>query len=175
MRKFYIFAIILLLLTSIVFSQSEATPKKTEKASFDYVGAKKCKICHKKDGIYESWSASKHATAYESLTAEQKKDKSLLKYYSTGTTKKGDLLTGVQCEACHGAGSGFKKKSIMKDREKAIAKGLIIPDEKTCLGCHNEKAPAALAKTAKGFDFDKMKAKGVHSMIPDSMRIKKTK
>ena len=29
----------------------------------EYVGAKKCKVCHKKSGIYESWEASTHATA----------------------------------------------------------------------------------------------------------------
>jgi len=48
---------------------------------------------------------------------------------------------GVSCESCHGPGSEYKKMSIMKDREKAIANGLIIPEEKVCLVCHNEKNP----------------------------------
>ena len=39
---------------------------------------------------------------------------------------------GVQCETCHGAGSGYKTNSTMKDQAKAIAKGLIIPNEKLC-------------------------------------------
>jgi len=42
----------------------------------------------------------------------------------------------VQCEACHGAGSDYKKMSIMKDREKAVANGLEIPSQATCNGCH---------------------------------------
>ncbi len=45
-------------------------------------------------------------------------------------------FAGVQCEACHGAGNDFKKMSIMKDRDAAIANGLVIPTQATCDGCH---------------------------------------
>jgi hypothetical protein len=146
---------------------TKATTKKaTDEVTHEYVGVKICKLCHTKDGIYPSWEKTKHATAYESLSAEEKKNKDLLKYYTTGTTAKGDLLTGVQCEACHGPGNDYKKMSIMKDKEKAIANGLMMPDENTCKRCHNEKAPKALAALAKDFDFKKMVAKGVHVM-PD--------
>ncbi|UCC44700.1 MAG: hypothetical protein JSU65_01870 [Candidatus Zixiibacteriota bacterium] len=140
-------------------------PAKEEKPQHTYVGVKKCKICHKKDGIYDSWAATKHATAWDSLSAEQQKDEALKPYYTTGSTPDGDLLTGIQCEACHGPGSDYKKKSIMEDREAAIAAGLIIPDATTCARCHNEKAPAKLAATAKDFDFAKMKEKGVHAKM----------
>ena len=60
MKPLYIFAIILLLLTSLVFSQTEATPKKTEKATYDYVGVKKCKICHKNamEEIFEDFNGN---------------------------------------------------------------------------------------------------------------------
>ena len=137
---------------------------KTEEAKHDYVGVKKCKICHKKSGIHASWEASKHATAWDDLTEEQQKDEAYLPYYTTGTTAKGDLLTGIQCEACHGPGADFKKKTIMQDREAAMAAGLLMVDEKTCAKCHHEKAPAKLAATAKDFDYAKMKEKGVHAM-----------
>lgn len=146
----------------------------TKKAKHDYIGVKKCKICHKKDGIHPSWAKSKHAIAWDSLSAEDQKNKDLLKYYTTGTTAKGDLLTGIQCEVCHGPGSDYKKKSIMEDKEKSIANGLLIPDEKTCKGCHNEKAPKALAALAKDFDFKKMVAKGVHDM-PEKKEAKEKK
>ena len=53
---------------------------------------------------------------------------------------------------------------IMEDREQAIANGLLIPDEKTCLKCHNADAPEALAASAKDFNFEKMRATGVHAM-----------
>ena len=146
-----------------VFSLTVAGDKK--EAKHEYIGAKKCKMCHKKDGIFDSWMKTKHATAWDGLTDEQKKDEALKPFYTTGINKKGELLTGVQCEACHGPGSDFKKKSIMQDREKAIANGLIIPDEKTCLKCHNADAPTkTLAATAKDFSFKKMKVTGVHAL-----------
>lgn len=145
----------------------------TEEVKHEYVGVKKCKICHKKDGIFPSWEQTPHATAWERLSEEAKKDESLKKYYTTGTTAKGELLTGVQCEACHGAGADYKKKSIMQDREKSIAAGLIITDESTCKSCHNDKAPPALAKLAKDFDFKKLVVKGVHDLPVDSSAAKK--
>jgi len=132
------------------------------KADHTYVGVKQCKMCHKKDGIFESWSASKHATAWDSLSAENQKNEVYKPFYTTGV-KDTVLLTGVQCEACHGAGSDYKKKSVMENKEAAIAAGLVIPDAKVCAKCHNEKAPGKLAETAKDFDFAKMKEKGVHA------------
>ncbi len=81
--------------------------------------------------------------------------------HSTGTTAKGERLTGVQCEVCHGPGSDYKKMSIMKDREQAVANGLLIPDEKTCLACHNENVPEEFRSKEK-FDYEKMKAAGIH-------------
>jgi mono/diheme cytochrome c family protein len=137
-----------------------------EKVEHSYVGAKKCKICHKKDGVFPSWEATAHATAFDKLTDEQKADETYLKFYTTGTDEKGVLLEGVQCEACHGPGSDYKKKSVMEDREASIAAGLLIPDAETCARCHNADAPGALAATAKDFDFEKMKEKGVHVMKP---------
>lgn len=136
---------------------------KKEEAKHEYVGVKKCKICHKKDGIFESWSTTKHATAFDDLSAEDQAKEELKPFYTTGTTAKGVVLTGVQCEACHGPGADFKKKSIMQNLEKAVAAGLIIPDEKTCARCHNEKAPGVLGTSAKDFDFAKKKEKGVHA------------
>lgn len=135
-----------------------------EEVKHEYIGATKCKMCHKKDGTFESWAATKHATAWDSLSAEDQKSEEIKKFYTTGTTAKDELLTGVQCEACHGPGSDYKSKKIMEDREQAVANGLVIPDEKTCLKCHNADAPAALAATAKDFNFEKMRAAGVHAM-----------
>ena len=151
--------LIALLLSAVIAEEEEVT--------HEYVGAKKCKICHKKDGIFESWLATKHATAWDSLSAEDQAKDELEAFYTTGTTAKGDLLTGVQCEACHGPGSDYKKKKIMEDREAAVAAGLLIPDQETCTRCHNEKAPAKLATTAEEFDFAKMKEKGIHVMLAE--------
>ncbi len=164
MRTLAILTAVLILIVSIGMAQDAAK----KEVKHEYVGAKKCKMCHTKDGTFPSWSESKHATAFDSLSAAEQKDEKLLPYYTTGTTAKGDLLTGVQCEACHGAGADYKKKKIMKDQKASIAAGLIIPTEETCKKCHNAKAPAKLAATAKDFDFAKMVAKGVHAMPADS-------
>ncbi len=64
---------------------------------------------------------------------------------------------GVSCESCHGPGSAYKKMKIMKDHEKSLANGLIVPTEKVCKTCHNEKNPFH-----KPFDFKKMVAKVQH-------------
>lgn len=146
------------------FSQDE---KAEAEAKYEFIGAKKCIMCHKKDNTGPTWEESAHATAWDKLTDEQKKDPIFIKYYTTGKDAKGELLTGVQCEACHGAGSEYKSMKVMKDREASIAAGLVIPDEKLCMGCHGaEDAPAAVKAVAKDFNYEKAVASGVHAMPP---------
>ena len=64
---------------------------------------------------------------------------------------------GVQCESCHGAGGDYKSMSVMKDRQKSIDAGLIMPTEKVCRSCHNTKSP-----NFKGFNFKKYYEKIKH-------------
>lgn len=158
MRTKLIVTLMIVAFAAVMFSMAVA-----EDAKHEFVGTKKCKMCHKKDGIFESWSASKHATAWDNLSDADKKNKDLAKYYTTGTDAKGVALNNIQCEACHGAGADYKKKSIMKDQAKAVAAGMVIPTAELCLGCHNDKAPAAVAAVAKDFDFAKAVAKGAHA------------
>ncbi|MBN2225855.1 MAG: cytochrome c3 family protein [candidate division Zixibacteria bacterium] len=149
-----------------------AQEKKAEEPKHEYVGDDKCKMCHKKDGVHPSWLETKHAKAWESLKPEDQKKEECVGCHSTGTTAKGELLTGVQCEVCHGPGSDYKKMSIMKDREQAIANGLLIPDEKTCLQCHNEKVPEEFRAKEK-FDYERMKATGIHVLATKEAEEKK--
>jgi len=113
-----------------------ALPAARLQAQHSYVGADKCKICHKLQ--YDSWLATKHAKATEDAksSTKWKFDASCL---SCHATNKDETLAGVQCEACHGPGSDYKAMSIMKDREKAVANGLIIPTQATCDSCHDGK------------------------------------
>lgn len=77
---------------------------------------------------------------------------------STAFAESFNLEDGIQCESCHGPGSEYKSMKIMSkskyasqrdvQHELAINSGLLAPDEKTCLKCHNEKSPAF-----KGFDY----------------------
>lgn len=105
-------------------------------AQHSYIGAEKCKMCHKVQ--YDSWLTTRHAKATETAKASTKWkfDASCL---SCHATNKDEALSGVQCEACHGPGSDYKTMSIMKDREKAVANGLIIPTQETCNSCHDGK------------------------------------
>jgi len=125
---------------------------------YDYIGAAKCKMCHNKSATgaqYKVWAGNAHAKAYESLVGEEKNDPKCLKCHTTvGHVDPNFIATlkveeGVSCESCHGPGSGYKSNSVMKSREKSIAKGLIIPDEKLCKTCHNEESPHY-----KGFNYE---------------------
>ena len=152
--------VVVLAFTCAAMAQEAA---KVEAPKHTFVGVKACTMCHKKDGIADSYAATVHATAWDKLTEADKKNEALKPFYTTGTTATGELLPNVQCEACHGAGSDYKKMSVMKDKAAAIAAGLVMPDAKVCANCHNEKAPGKLGATAKDFSFEKAKAKGVHA------------
>lgn len=158
----------------------EARPEADEKAKHKFMGVANCKMCHQKkeDGEqFKQWKESKHAKAYETLASDKAKEiakkkgiddpqksPQCLKCHTTGHgasaelfDKKFVLADGVQCESCHGAGGDYWKKEVMKDREKSIANGLILPDEKMCKTCHNQESP-----TYEEFKFDEFLKKVQH-------------
>ena len=147
--------------------------EKTEKVAHEYVGAKKCKTCHKAQ--FNSWLETKHATAFNALSDKEKKKEGCVTCHQTGTTAKGVLLEGVQCEACHGPGKDYKSPKIMskkkwpaapeKHMKMAIEAGLNYPTEETCTRCHTKEGNPNF----KPFDFDKSKPK-VHVMSADSTK-----
>jgi hypothetical protein len=170
-KKSIVFAVILAL---AIFSLTAAG------ADFKYVGSEKCKMCHKTEkqgNQFGIWEASAHAKAFATLASEeskkiaakmeiadpQKSDKCLVCHvtaFGVADSLKDTTLTlaeGVGCEVCHGPGSDYKKMSTMKDRAKAIEAGLLIPDEKTCLKCHNETSP-----TYKPFKYAERQAQIAH-------------
>jgi hypothetical protein len=73
------------------------------------IGATKCKMCHKVQ--FTSWQASSHA----------------------------GLDPVLDCESCHGPGSLYKKKSVMKVRKLAEIAGMVLPDVGFCTeSCHSD-------------------------------------
>ena len=146
-----------------------------------YVGVKKCAMCHKsesKGNQHGQWLSSAHAKAYERLaspeaqgsakskgvTGNPQEAPQCVKCHVVGYGEDASLFTesfikadGVQCEACHGAGSDYLGLSVMKDKAKAIAAGLIIPTKETCVKCHNPESP-----NYKEFDYDKYYSKIAH-------------
>ncbi len=111
LKKWVIYLILALLLFGIPFIAYTY-------AAEEYVGAKKCKLCHLK--IYKSWGQTKHATAFDVLSPgknEDAKKKASLdpqkdytsdaKFIECHTTGNNADFPGIQCEACHGAGKKF--------------------------------------------------------------------
>lgn len=130
-----------------------------------FKGVQSCKICHKADKIYPTWEETAHAGAFNSLPEDQRTNETCLECHATGVNEKGEVLEGVQCEACHGPGSAYSPKSVMEDRAKAIAAGLVIPDQHTCVRCHTDELPKACGvPMQENFAFDLMKIKGVHAL-----------
>ncbi|RMF56350.1 MAG: cytochrome C554 [Calditrichaeota bacterium] len=160
------------------------TAQAQSKAAFKYGGVATCKACHltKKSGAqYKVWKASPHAKAFATLKSEKalviakkrgiddpSKSEKCVKCHVTAfgvdAKLKGPKLTeeeGVSCEACHGPGSAYRKRKVMKDifagKVQGEKYGLVIPDEKVCVKCHNEESP-----TFKTFNFKEMSAKIAH-------------
>ena len=125
---------------------------------FTYIGAGKCKICHKsekKGKQFPIWEGSKHSKSFAALKSEKAKEMAqeqgvenplespkCLKCHSPLFEKAPELKEeGVTCEVCHGPGSAYKKLSIMKSREESVKNGLIVygsseATKKQCLTCH---------------------------------------
>ncbi len=146
----------------------------------DLVGTRACGLCHKKDdegNQLAKWQAGPHAKAFATLgsdkakeiakakgIADPQKDPSCLKCHSTAyfftteiKTDKIKVEEGVSCESCHGAGKRYMAKSVMEDRAKSIANGMIYPATLSCTACHNEESP-----TYKPFDEKEFSDKIAH-------------
>ena len=151
-------ALLALMITSAV---AQEAGKKEDKPAHAFVGHAKCKLCHKTQ--HTSWLETKHAKAYDVLSAEDQRKPECVKCHITGTTAEGELLTGVQCEACHGAGSDYKSAQIMSkkkwaadpegQKKLAIEAGLVFPTEANCVRCHTKEGNPNF----KPFDFAKSK------------------
>ena len=158
-----------------------------------YVGAKKCRTCHKKELIgdqYGKWQNGKHAKAFATLESEKSLEIAGAKGIAGPPTEAEECLRchvtaygedpskfakaplapeeGVGCESCHGPGSLYKKKKTMADRAKSVAAGMweVDKDDQICAACHNSDAPTA---PAEGYDFAKLR-EGVQHPIPAEVK-----
>ena len=133
---------------------------------YKYIGADKCKMCHNKPNKgaqYDKWAAGPHANALKTLKGDDANNPKCLKCHSTAAAVDKSLIAtlkpeeGVSCESCHGPGSVYKSAGIMKNRELALSKGMIMPTKEVCVQCHNSESP-----TFKGFDYDEWVARISH-------------
>ena len=157
----------------------------------EFVGAAKCRTCHRKAEAgeqWQKWEEGPHAKAFMALASDEAKaiaaergidnpqeSGECLQCHVTAFGVATELLTdkysvedGVGCESCHGAGGNYYKKSTMisitAGEIEGASVGLMRPDEATCTGCHNDKSP-----TFKGFNFEEASAKIAHP-IPDETK-----
>ncbi len=145
---------------------------KKEEFKHKFVGVANCKLCHSDEATgdqFAHWKKSKHAEALKTLStpkakelgkergvSDPAKDAKCLKCHVTGYEAPKDMKArtwkeadGVGCESCHGAGGDYNKEDVFKKGQAAaIALGLVIPDEKVCVKCHNKESPSY-----KEFDF----------------------
>jgi hypothetical protein len=177
-----------------LFCWATAQTASAEDKPNQYIGAKKCGKCHKKELIgdqYGQWQEGSHSQTFDILLTEDAlaiaKERGMteapsesadcLKCHATAFGLTADqfkkdpleLKDGVQCESCHGPGSNYKKKSTMSDHDKAVAAGMWEPgeDEKICTTCHNDESPTWDAE--KGFDFKQRKEDIAHP-IPEDVK-----
>ena len=159
-----------------------------------YVGASKCKSCHKKELIgnqYGAWQDAKHSKAFETLKSEKALEIAKEKGLAEPPHESGDCLKchvtaygvepamfakkplahsdGIQCESCHGPGSDYRKKKVMSDHDKSVAAGMWEPgkDEKICTACHNDESPTW--DPAEGCDYEARKEEIAHP-IPEDVK-----
>lgn len=88
------------------------------KPGLERIGAEACGDCH--DVQFESWAGGAHAKRKPPL----------------------------DCEHCHGPGSEYEPKSVMKDPAKAKAAGLVMPDKAFCAKCHKQGVDDAFMEKA---------------------------
>ena len=180
-KKIYLLSGLIVTLI-LFFTLSSMTFNKEVSGDFKYVGVSKCSPCHKGDSKgkqYEIWKDSKHAQAFKTLTTEAANKIAKDKGFTTPTAETPacvkchvlgkdlnpaeledtfDKNDGVQCETCHGPGSGYKSK--MKPKATAIENGLLVAADKEafCKGCHNSESP-----TFTAFNYEEMWGKIKHA------------
>lgn len=109
-------------------------------ASPELIGAEKCGVCHEAE--YRDWRSSGHASALARLTRVQQRDAVCRSCHTTAPTDENPALAGVQCESCHGAGSMYAPRFVMKDAELAKLLGLEKVTEERCAPCHSKDTPS---------------------------------
>jgi hypothetical protein len=126
-----------------------AAPEPAPPADQHYIGTKKCAACHFDQFL--KWRGTKHAKAFEVLTAKYESDAKCLKCHTTGygeatgfKTAADVDLKGVSCESCHGPGSKheelskpFANAKPTPEQEKIARDSIwkMLP-QNVCVTCH---------------------------------------
>jgi hypothetical protein len=175
-KRILVSSIIILAAYLILPAQLSAQP-------YSYEGTAVCGMCHKTEksgNQLKIWQDSKHAQAFKALQTPAADKVAAAKGFKTKAAETKECLKchvsgfgvdkalvgakfkmedGVQCETCHGPGSGYKNMAVMKVKADAQKKGLMLHADvsKFCTTCHNADSPFF-----KGFKYDEMWKKIAH-------------
>ncbi|MEZ5962393.1 MAG: cytochrome c family protein [Planctomycetota bacterium] len=147
-----------------------AAPVPEAAAANRFIGAKACKNCHdgaEKGNMFDHWSKTPHAKAYETLASDKAKE--VGKKHGVDDPQKSDKCVqchvtafgvdakeikrgfktedGVQCESCHGPGENHAKLRLKESQTGGTPAPVSAEeietgrDAKHCQKCHNEKSP----------------------------------
>jgi len=127
----------------------------------EFVGSKKCKMCHSKQ--YKSWEETTHAKAFEILKpGERSEAKAKFKLDAAK-----DYTTDESCLSCHTLAVGKKGGYAVPDAadEKAVKKMAKLANV-GCESCHGPgkdycKAKKAIKKEKRKYKFEEMAALGM--------------
>lgn len=188
------------LVALLAVGAAASSPARAGDEAHDFVGVGKCRTCHEKELIgnqVAAWRDLPHARAYTTLRSDASRQiaraqglatpahesPACLACHATAATAPPERLAyalsledGVQCEACHGPGRDYRKKTIMSEIQRARAEGLWDAGDEPaiCTGCHNPRSPTfdperyTLADgSTTGFDFEQAKARILHPIPPD--------
>lgn len=149
-----------------------------------YIGDKACATCHPDQ--YKAWKMTSHAEAYNRLSQprarlivrrsglrndEPQKSPICLGCHATAYRAEPweldegfQIQAGVQCEGCHGAGSEYATEAVMRDKSAAMANGLVMPDDRSCVNCHIDKGTHQAILGSQPFDLASAKAAVAHPL-----------
>lgn len=171
------FALLTLGLTSVALNAADYPMFSAKDPIF--IGAQECASCHDDPATgaqFSKWRLTAHAGAYAALelpeskeivrlsglTEEPTKSRQCLGCHATASETEDwekaegfSLKDGLQCEACHGAGSEYAPEEIMLDPKKAMMHGLKMPTKDDCMLCHRAKGSHDAVLTRKPFDIEK--------------------
>ena len=130
-----------------------------QEVHFGYMGVESCSVCHQEavDTYYET----AHSRAFDSLIDQfRENDPDCVACHVTGWKLPGGFgqassdrrsMEHVQCEACHGYGTGHNRDGGMVEFARA-----------NCVTCHNGEMPAECGGAGRHFDYGKYWKKIAH-------------
>jgi YVTN family beta-propeller protein len=147
--------------TSDAASASPPPEPLTSTGDFRFAGVQACATCHdgpRKNYQFSRWRLSAHSRAFAVLSTpraieiaqdagvktDPQTSAECLPCHTTGYGQRDQQFLasfsqwdGVQCEACHGAGSEYSLEAIMLDKTASAAAGLVEVTPSTCQSCHD--------------------------------------